>query len=128
MRSARALDQDRRAFPFDLATYESTKDPFDPSLPRKVKLAILFDRAAPLYPAERPFSDDQRLTRHDARRDRLEATVPNTRYLVAWLRGYGPRVEVLEPEALRSLFATEAAAAHTMYGRRARRRGGAPSS
>jgi len=116
MRSAKVLEQDRRAFPIDLAKYESSRDPFDPSLPRKVRLVMLFQRDAPLNPTERPFSDDQRLTKHDEQRDRLEATVPNTRYLVAWLRGSGPRIEVLEPKELRALFASEAAAANAMYG------------
>lgn len=54
---------------------------------------------------------------HDAPRGRREVgfTLPNTRAALAWLRGYGPFIEVLEPRQLRQLFRDEANQAAKKY-------------
>ena len=65
----------------------------------KERIRYFLDTRLPGF--ETPISLDQKATVLDDKRVRIEATVPNTEELRAWLRSYGDLVEVVEPEELR---------------------------
>jgi hypothetical protein len=64
---------------------------------------------------ETPLSKDQKLTREPDGRVILEATVPDTLELRAWLASYGPHVEVLEPAELRAQIGLQARETAALY-------------
>jgi hypothetical protein len=64
---------------------------------------------------ETPLSKDQKLTSLPDGRVVLEATVPDTLELRAWLASYGPHVEVLEPVELRAQIARQARETAALY-------------
>jgi predicted DNA-binding transcriptional regulator YafY len=55
--------------------------------------------------AEAPIAQDQAIDKREDGSFELSATIENTMQLHWWLRGFGDRVEVLAPEALREEFA-----------------------
>lgn len=67
-----------------------------------VRLRALVQEAVAGVLSETPLSRDQKLTPRDDEHVLLEATVPDTMELRGWLLGYGPVLEVLEPESLRA--------------------------
>ncbi|QXP84747.1 WYL domain-containing protein [Methylococcus sp. ANG] len=69
--------------------------------PAKLKVQLLFDAEIAVHLEESPLSEDQRSERLPDGRVRFRATVANTQRLRWWLLGFGDRVEVLEPPALR---------------------------
>lgn len=62
-----------------------------------VKLVAAFSPEAASLFEEAPMAVDQRLIALSDGRIRLTATVPNTRELRSWLKGFGSAVEVLRP-------------------------------
>jgi predicted DNA-binding transcriptional regulator YafY len=80
-----------------------------------IKLKALFsDKYDIARLRETPVSEDQRITE---KKDgwQLQATIGNSYQLRWWLRGYGERVEVLSPKALRQEFADAALATAKRY-------------
>jgi len=65
--------------------------------------------------AEAPIAGDQKIGEADNGKFELTATVIDTLQLRWWLRGYGERVEVVEPVALRNDFVELAAQMAEMY-------------
>lgn len=66
-----------------------------------IRLEAIYETAAAEHLLETPLSPDQAITPIDADHVRLEATVLDTPQLRWWLLGFGERVEVVAPEALR---------------------------
>jgi hypothetical protein len=64
---------------------------------------------------ETPLSKDQRLTKELDGHAILEATVPDTLELRAWLASYGPHVEVLAPPELRAQIGRQARETAALY-------------
>ena len=67
-----------------------------------IKLKALFEQDATIHLEETPLSDDQRLTPQSDGMVLVEATVADTGQLRWWLLGFGGRIEVLEPQEIRS--------------------------
>ena len=68
------------------------------------RLKALFPPSTARYVQERPFSDDQKITKTRDGRMRVEATVANTQELLTELHNFSYDVEVLAPKALRNYF------------------------
>ena len=62
-----------------------------------IALKAFIDGNAAITLAEAPLSRSQRLTPQPDGRELLEATLPDTLELRAWLRSYGGLIEILEP-------------------------------
>lgn len=82
---------------------------------KPLKLVFRMERGTAMHLHERPLSKDQKIS--DAADDgfvTVHATVADTQQLRWWLLGFGEKVEVLEPAALRAEFAgiAQALAAH----------------
>ncbi len=82
---------------------------------QEIFLRALFDTAAVTTLEETPLARTQTLGEEREGRRLLEATVPDTVDLRAWLASYGPMVEVLEPRALRDEFAANAKKLARLY-------------
>lgn len=75
----------------------------------KIGIRVLFDRSSDIQRLEEaPVALDQSISRREDGRFELTATIEDSMQLRWWLEGYGERVEVLEPEALREEFANMA--------------------
>jgi predicted DNA-binding transcriptional regulator YafY len=74
---------------------------------KAMQIKLLVHPKAPFWPDERPLPKQEIRTLADGRTV-VEAKVPNTKEFLAWLRGYGPTLEVLEPTELRDQLADEA--------------------
>jgi predicted DNA-binding transcriptional regulator YafY len=81
-----------------------------------IRLEALFDRKVAIHLGERPLAKDQRLTSREDGRVRLQATVKDTLELRWWLLGFGDKVEVLAPKALRAEFKSIAQRMAGSYG------------
>lgn len=73
-----------------------------------IRLTVKFERDAALHLWETPLGGDQVLTEVEGDTVLLETTVPDTAQLRWWLLGFGGRVEVIEPFALREEFKRQA--------------------
>ena len=73
-----------------------------------LKLEALVSKQVSLTLQETAIAKDQALTPYDDDHETLTATVPNTFELRAWLRSYGPALEVLAPKSLRAEMADAA--------------------
>jgi predicted DNA-binding transcriptional regulator YafY len=71
---------------------------------KSIKLEALFDARTAVHLSERPLSKDQRMTPQKDGRVLLQATVRDTLELRWWLLGFGDKVEVVGPKALREEF------------------------
>ncbi len=69
-----------------------------------LRLKALFPASTARYIQERPFSEDQKLSKTKDGRVRVEATVSNTRELLTELHDFSSDVEVLAPKVLRNYF------------------------
>jgi len=69
-----------------------------------VQLKALFSADSAFHLDERPLSEDQTISEQTDGRMLVTATVQDTSELRWWLLGFGDRVEVLEPSALRNIF------------------------
>ena len=69
-----------------------------------IQLKALFDKGAVPYLYETKLAPDQKLTERPEGKVLLEATVCDDVQLRWWLKGFGDRVEVIEPIALRNEF------------------------
>lgn len=67
-----------------------------------IRLKAVFEEDAAIHLEETPLSADQQLTSCGDGNVLVEASVNDTRQLRWWLLGFGSRVEVLEPSALRN--------------------------
>ena len=69
-----------------------------------LRLKALFPASTARYIQERPFSEDQKLSKTKDGRVRVEATVSNTRELLTELHDFSSDVEIVAPKALRNYF------------------------
>lgn len=106
MEFAKVLDSSaHRPKGFDLRRYVRDEEFFAyPLRPTTIQLKVLFGKGASVHLSERPLSKDQRMTPRGDNRVLLQATVKDTLELRWWLRGFGDKVEVLAPKALREEF------------------------
>lgn len=106
MESAKVLDHPaHRPKSFDLQRYVRDEKFFAyPLRPTTIQLKVLFEKGASVHLFERPLSKDQRMTPRGDNGVLLQATVKDTLELRWWLRGFGDKVEVLAPKALRDEF------------------------
>jgi len=113
--AAKLLDTPcRRPAGFDLTAYVKEQKHFAyPVSKRAIELEALFEANAAVHLAERLLSKDQRLIQQKDGRVLLRTTVKDSLELRWWLLGFGDKVEVLAPKALREEFA---AIAHRMAG------------
>jgi predicted DNA-binding transcriptional regulator YafY len=81
-----------------------------------IRLKALFEKDAALHLGETPLGENQVLTEIDNETVQLETTIPDTAQLRWWLLGFGGRVEVMEPVALRDDFRTQAKQMMKWYG------------
>jgi predicted DNA-binding transcriptional regulator YafY len=81
-----------------------------------IRLKALFEKDAAIHLWETPLGDDQVLTKIGNESVQVETTVPDTAQLRWWLLGFGGRVEVLEPVALRDEFRIQAKLMMKWYG------------
>jgi len=84
-----------------------------------IQLKALFSADAAFHLDERPLSDDQTVLEQTDGRMLVTATVQDTSELRWWLLGFGDRVEVLEPSALRNIFVeivSNMSGAYSQYG------------
>jgi predicted DNA-binding transcriptional regulator YafY len=97
----------RRLAGFDLTAYVKEQKHFAyPVSQHTIELEALFEANAAVHLTERPLSKNQRLTSQKDGRVLLQATVKDSLELHWWLLGFGDKVEVLTPKALREEFAT----------------------
>lgn len=80
-----------------------------------IALEAVFSHGAGDHLHETPLSPDQVLSPLSDGRLRLEASVVQTEQLRWWLLGFGDKVEVVKPKALRQELAHIAAALHSTY-------------
>lgn len=80
-----------------------------------IDVALLFDEGPGLLLQESPLAADQRVTVQGDKRVLVQARVPDTIVLRAWILGYGPAVEVKKPAALRKAIASAHRAAAMRY-------------
>jgi predicted DNA-binding transcriptional regulator YafY len=115
MTAAQMLDRPvRRPKGFGLRRYVREEQFFGyPLQGAVVQFDVLLESKAAVHLSERPLSRNQTLTMWQDGRTRLQATVKDTLELRWWLLGFGDKVEVLGPKALREEFAviTQRAAA-----------------
>lgn len=69
-----------------------------------VQLEVLFEKDAAFHLSERTLAKDQRLIPQEDGRVLLQATVRDTLELRWWLLGFGDKIEVVGPKALREEF------------------------
>lgn len=83
---------------------------------KPLKLAFRMERSTAMHLHERPLAKDQKISEPDAGGDvTVRATVADTQQLRWWLLGFGEKVEVLEPVALREEFTGIARAQAARY-------------
>lgn len=82
---------------------------------RPLKLVFRMERATAAHLAERPLAKDQQVEESDNDQVTVRATVADTQQLRWWLLGFGDKVEVLAPPALRAEFAAIATRLHQAY-------------
>ncbi|WP_233827700.1 helix-turn-helix transcriptional regulator [Paraburkholderia sp. ZP32-5] len=99
---------------FRLSEYVREQRHFDFMVEGVIDLRLRFRNGAGNHLLEAPLSDDQQVRQGD---DTLEVrgTVLLSQRLRWWLRAFGPNVEVLAPERLRSELAAEAMALAGIY-------------
>lgn len=106
----------RRPHGFNLHTYVKEDQFFAYPVSRgPIKLKALFSAGSAVHLSERLLSKDQNLTPEKDGRMLLQATVLDTLELRWWLRGFGDKVEVLAPKALREEFKVIAQSMAKMY-------------
>ena len=117
MSSAKLLDQPcSRPSGFNLDTYIRTNEELAyPVSGKSIRLAALFDARTAVHLSERPLSKDQRMMPQKDGRVLLQATVHDTLELRWWLLGFGDKVEVLGPKALREEFSETAQRTARLY-------------
>jgi predicted DNA-binding transcriptional regulator YafY len=117
MAAAQALDQAaRKPKGFELRRYVRQEQFFAyPLQGAVVRLDVLFEPKASVHLSERPLARDQQMTNWKDGRTRLQATVRDTLELRWWLLGFGDKVEVLGPKALRDEFAAITRRAAAQY-------------
>ena len=72
----------------------------------EIRLKVLFDNKTDVQRlAEAPIAPDQLINARNDGKFEVSATIMDTLQLHWWLRGFGVRVEVLEPASLRAEFA-----------------------
>ena len=84
--------------------------------PTPLELVLRVEARAGAMLYETPLSDDQQVREGTEGWLEVRATVPDTRQLRVWLRGFGPLGEVIEPEALRREMQADARRLAEMYG------------
>lgn len=105
-----------RTVNFDLQRYIDEHE-FEVRVDRNTfKLEAVFYEGEGIFVRETPMSDDQETEEMDDGKTRVTATVPNTRELRRWLRGFGDRVEIIGPSFLREEFKAAAKVMHARYG------------
>ena len=119
MTAAEVMDQAaRRPKGFELRRYVRQEQFFAyPLQGAVVRLDVLFEPKASVHLSERPLARDQQMTHWKDGRTRLQATVKDTLELRWWLLGFGDKVEVLGPKALRDEFAAIIRRAAAQYGK-----------
>lgn len=84
---------------------------------KPLKLVFRMERGTAQHLHERPLARDQKIGDADASDFvQVQATVADTQQLRWWLLGFGDKVEVLEPAALRAEFATVFTSLAAAYG------------
>jgi predicted DNA-binding transcriptional regulator YafY len=106
MSAPKVLDTPCRHPPgFDLHNYVKQEQVFAYPVSRgPMQLKALFSAGSAVHLSERLLSKDQSLTPEKDGRMLLQATVLDTLELRWWLRGFGDKVEVRAPKALREEF------------------------
>jgi predicted DNA-binding transcriptional regulator YafY len=110
MKSAKRLEEMRRVpSGFKLAEFDVGGGEGVTALrgSKAMQIKLLVHPNAPFWPQERALPKQQIGTWPDGRMV-VEAKVPNSKEFLAWLRGFGPSLEVLEPIELRDQLADEA--------------------
>lgn len=99
---------------FDLDAYIAREQAFP--VGENIRLRVLFNKKGDVQRLEEaPIMESQTIREAEGGRFELTATVADTTQLRWWLRGYGERVEVLEPENLRQEFAGLASRLSNIY-------------
>ena len=80
-----------------------------------LQLEVVFDQDAAVRLREAPLSADQELVDRSDGSVLLRASAADTVQLRTWLRGFGARIEVLQPPALRQEFVDQAQAMTQRY-------------
>lgn len=107
----------RRPPGFNFQTYVKAEQLFAYPLSRgPIDLELAFDKGAAVHLTERLLSKDQRVTQNNDGRVMVRATVKDTLELRWWLLGFGDKVEVLAPQALRHEFSAIARRMAHRYG------------
>ncbi|MFZ5724427.1 MAG: helix-turn-helix transcriptional regulator [Pseudomonadota bacterium] len=117
IKAVRRLDTPARTpAGFDLDAFVDAN--FDyPVGDRPLKLVFRMERVTATHLHERPLAKDQKIDDDGTTHAIVRATVPDTQQLRWWLLGFGDKVEVLAPAALRAEFATIAATLAAQYGK-----------
>jgi predicted DNA-binding transcriptional regulator YafY len=82
-----------------------------------ISLEVEFDSHVVQHLVESPLADDQTVQSLNEDWSRLTASVPDTQQLRWWLLGFGPRVKVIAPAALREWVTSEHRSAAGLYGK-----------
>ena len=120
MKSAKRLEEMRRVpREFKLAEFDVGGGEGVTALrgSKAMQIKLRVHPNAPIWPQERALPKQQIGTWPDGRMV-VEAKVPNSKEFLAWLRGFGPSLEVLEPIELRDQLADEARQIVERCGRR----------
>jgi predicted DNA-binding transcriptional regulator YafY len=88
----------------------------DVKLGESVRLKVLFSEFAAQTVEESHLSKDQIVVQQSDGRMLIEATVPDTVELRAWLMSYGPEVEVVEPSEIRESIVQRVKQMYGIYG------------
>jgi predicted DNA-binding transcriptional regulator YafY len=88
---------------------------FEYALGSPIRLVARFEEGAGHHLLESPLSDDQIATELDSGRMEIRATVRESAQLHWWLQGFGNRVEIIGPKALRQRIGDEIQALAQRY-------------
>ena len=85
---------------------------------KQIRLVIRLEPEAAYSVTETPLTENQIVKKRNDGRVQVEAMLPNTRVLHAWLRSFGSKVEVVKPLSLRKQMLREAEALVERYQRK----------
>ena len=101
---------------FDLDQYIAQGEfgmPLEPG--RTIQLVADFDKASARWFIERPLDENQVVQEIDGKTVRLIATVLDTQEIRRWLLGFGSRVEIIKPNAIKNYIENEIKVMNKIY-------------
>ncbi|MCL2523074.1 MAG: WYL domain-containing protein [Betaproteobacteria bacterium] len=101
---------------FSLKSHIEDDSAFDyPGAGKKIEVVLRFDHAWGAHLLETPVNETQSIVTESAKNLTVRFTAWDSERLTWWIRGFGPHVEILEPEHLRLAFRQDAGRSVKLY-------------